>query len=203
MLLPIVGCRLRPAIITRRCPGGTAAAAPCLAKCTQVPVHFRLTAPSPYPRAVPDSSDLTPYQRRAAAALLREPAAAITGLAALFAAEGYELALVGGMIRDVFLRREVHDHEYDLATDARPEQVRQIVARWADKIWETGIEFGTVGLRRGDVICEITTYRSDEYQPDSRKPGVTYGRSLEADLARRDFTVNAVAGARRSFRRHA
>jgi poly(A) polymerase len=142
---------------------------------------------------VPDSSDLTPDQRRAAAALLREPAAAITGLAALFAAEGHELALVGGMIRDVFLRREVRDREYDLATDARPEQVRQIVARWADKIWETGIEFGTVGLRRGDVICEITTYRSDSYQPDSRKPGVTYGRSLEADLARRDFTVNAIA----------
>jgi poly(A) polymerase len=142
---------------------------------------------------VPDSSDLTPDQRRAAAALLREPAAAMTGLARLFAAEGHDLALVGGMVRDVFLHRPVHDREYDLATDARPEQVRQITARWADKIWETGIEFGTVGLRKGDIICEITTYRSDSYQPDSRKPGVTYGRSLEADLARRDFTVNAIA----------
>ena len=103
------------------------------------------------------------------------------------------LAIVGGMVRDVFLRRTRPDVEYDLATDARPEQVRQITARWADTIWETGIEFGTVGMRRGDVVCEITTYRSDEYQPESRKPGVTYGRSLEADQARRDFTVNAIA----------
>jgi poly(A) polymerase len=124
---------------------------------------------------------------------MREPAAAIADLAHLFVADGHELSLVGGQVRDRFLGRESHDREYDLATDARPDQVRQIAARWADKIWETGIEFGTVGLRKGDVVCEITTYRSEEYQPDSRKPGVTYGRSLEADLARRDFTVNAIA----------
>jgi poly(A) polymerase len=142
---------------------------------------------------VPDSTDLTPQQRRAAAALLRDPAAPMTGLARLFAAEGHELALVGGKVRDVFLGRPAEDREFDLATDARPEQVRRITARWADKVWETGIEFGTVGLRKGDVICEITTYRSDSYQPHSRKPGVTYGTSLEADLARRDFTVNAIA----------
>jgi poly(A) polymerase len=156
--------------------------------------HFLLAAVSPYPRAVPDSSDLTPDQRRAAAALLREPAAAMTGLARLFAAEGHQLALVGGMVRDVFLRRPVEGREYDLATDARPEQVRQITARWADKIWETGIEFGTVGLRKGDIVCEITTYRSDKYEPGSRRPAeVIYGRSLEEDLGRRDFTVNAIA----------
>jgi poly(A) polymerase len=149
--------------------------------------------PSPYPRAVPDPYELTPQQQRAAAALLREPVAPIAGLARLFAAEGHQLALVGGMVRDVFLGRPVLDREFDLATDARPEQVRRITARWADKTWETGIEYGTVGLRQGDVICEITTYRSDRYQPGSRKPGVTYGRSLEADLARRDFTVNAIA----------
>ena len=125
--------------------------------------------------------------------MLREPAAETLGLARLFAANGYELALVGGTIRDVFLGRYRPDREFDLATDARPEQVREIVARWADKTWETGIEFGTVGLRRGDTVFEITTYRGDEYQPDSRKPTVTYGRSLEADLARRDFTVNAIA----------
>jgi len=140
---------------------------------------------------VPDSSDLTPHQRRAAAALLREPAAAVTGLARLFAAGGHELSLVGGSVRDVFLRRSSGD--LDLATDARPAQVREIAAAWADKIWETGIEFGTVGLRKGSTVCEITTYRSEEYQPGSRKPGVTYGRSLEADLSRRDFTVNAIA----------
>jgi len=159
----------------------------------RLPVHYRLTAASPYPRAVPDSFDLTPDQRRAAADLLRGPVASIAGLARLFTDRGYELALVGGLVRDVFLRRKRPDFEYDLATDARPEQVRQIVARWADKIWETGIEYGTIGLRKGDVICEITSYRSDRYQPASRQPEVTYGRSLEEDLARRDFTVNAIA----------
>jgi poly(A) polymerase len=140
---------------------------------------------------VPDSSDLTPQQRRAAAALLREPAKAVNGLARRLRAAGHELSLVGGSVRDVFLGRSSGD--LDLATDARPEQVREIAAGWADKVWETGIQFGTVGLRKGNTVCEITTYRSEEYQPDSRRPGVTYGRSLEADLARRDFTVNAMA----------
>jgi len=158
-----------------------------------VPVHFRFGAASPYPRAVPDSSDLTPHQRRAAAAMLRGPAAETFGLARLFAANGHELALVGGTIRDVFLGRHREDREFDLATDARPEQVRDIAARWADTIWETGIEFGTVGLRKGDTVFEITTYRSDKYRPGSRQPEVTYGRFLEEDLARRDFTVNAMA----------
>jgi poly(A) polymerase len=142
---------------------------------------------------VPESSDLTPQQRRAAADMLRGPAAPTLGLARLFAASGYELTLVGGTIRDVFLRHHNPESEFDLATDARPEQILEIVARWADKVWETGIVFGTVGLRKGATFFEITTYRSDSYQPDSRKPGVTYGTSLEADLARRDFTVNAIA----------
>ena len=114
---------------------------------------------------------------------------------------------MGGSVRDVFLGRDPGD--LDLATDARPEQVQKIAAGWADKIWETGIEFGTIGLRRGGTVCEITTYRSEQYQPDSRKPEVTYGRSLEADLSRRDFTVNAIAARLPSlelvdpYRRHA
>src|SRR5262245_54560677 len=120
---------------------------------------FRFPAGSPYPRAVPDSSQLTPKQRRAAAAMLREPAAETFGLARLFAAQGHQLALVGGKIRDVFLRRPSHDREFDLATDAPPERVREITARWADTIWETGIAFGTIGLRKGDTVFEITTYR--------------------------------------------
>ena len=74
-----------------------------------------------------------------------------------------------------------------------PSEVREIAAGWADKVWETGIEFGTIGLRRGDTVCEITTYRTEKYQRDSRKPEVKYGTSLEADLSRRDFTVNAMA----------
>src|SRR5262245_18447556 len=141
---------------------------------------------------VPDSSALAPRQRRAAAALLRGPAMAVAGLARRFAAEGHELALVGGSVRDVFLGRRHGD--LDLATDARPGEVRTIAAGWADTIWDTGIEFGTVGLRKGSLVCEITTYRSEQYRPESRKPaGVAYGPSLEADLARRDFTVNAIA----------
>jgi poly(A) polymerase len=141
---------------------------------------------------VQDSSDPTPRSPRAAAALLRGPATAVAGLARRFAAEGHELALVGGSVRDVFLGRRHGD--LDLATDARPGEVRTIAAGWADTIWETGIEFGTVGLRRGSLVCEITTYRSEQYRPESRKPAqVAYGRSLEADLARRDFTVNAIA----------
>jgi poly(A) polymerase len=98
---------------------------------------------------------------------------------------------VGGSVRDVFLGRDPGD--LDLATDARPEQVLQIAEGWADKVWEIGIEFGTVGLRKGSTICEITTYRSERYRPDSRKPGVSYGTSLAEDLSRRDFTVNAMA----------
>jgi len=140
---------------------------------------------------VPDSHDLTPEQRRAAAALLREAAAPVAGLARLFTRRGHELALVGGSVRDVFLGRGPGD--LDLATDARPEQVLQIVEGWADKVWETGIGFGTVGLRKGSTICEITTYRSEHYRADSRKPKVAYGTSLAGDLSRRDFTVNAMA----------
>jgi poly(A) polymerase len=142
---------------------------------------------------VPDFSDLTPRQRRAAAAaLLRGSATAVAGLARRFAAEGHELALVGGPVRDAFLGRRHYD--LDLATGARPGEVRKIAAGWADTIWDTGIKFGTVGLRKGSLVCEITTYRSEQYRPESHKPAeVAYGRSLEADLARRDFTVNAIA----------
>ena len=140
---------------------------------------------------VPDSTDLTPRQRRAAAALLRKEAAPVAGLGHLFARHGHELALVGGWVRDVFLGREHGD--LDLATDARPEQVKRLVKGWADRVWDTGIEYGTVGVRRGDTVYEITTYRSERYRPGSRKPGVEYGTSLEEDLSRRDFTVNAIA----------
>ncbi len=140
---------------------------------------------------VPDSTSLTPDQRKAAADLLRAAAAPVLPLGRLFARKGHDLALVGGSVRDVFLRRGHGD--LDLTTDARPEQVLELVAGWADKVWEVGIAFGTVGARKGDTICEITTYRSERYLPHSRKPDVDYGTSLEADLSRRDFTVNAMA----------
>jgi poly(A) polymerase len=141
---------------------------------------------------VPDTTPVSPQQRKAAAALLRTTAAPAAELGRIFARNGHQLALVGGPVRDVFLGRPVSD--LDLATDATPPQVLAIARDWADKVWETGIEFGTVGLRKGDTIFEITTYRSETYVPGSRKPaGIRYGTSLEADLGRRDFTVNAMA----------
>ena len=94
-------------------------------------------------------------------------------------------------MRDAFLGRPSGD--LDLTTNARPERVLEIVDAWADTTWPAGIAYGTVGLRKGDVVVEITTYRSEHYVPESRKPAVSYGTSLRGDLARRDFTVNAMA----------
>jgi poly(A) polymerase len=134
---------------------------------------------------------VTPEQQKAAAALLRERVPDAIGIGRLFARHGYELALVGGPVRDVFLGERPVD--LDLATDATPEQVLAMVHGWADKVWTVGIAFGTVGVRKGKSLFEITTYRSEQYERYSRKPGVQYGKSLEEDLARRDFTINAMA----------
>jgi poly(A) polymerase len=140
---------------------------------------------------VPDPTPLTPQQRRAVAALLSAISPVADELGSLFANHGHELALVGGPVRDMFLRREYS--ELDLTTDAPPERVLELTSGWADATWLVGIAFGTVGLRRGDVLLEITTYRSEAYDRSSRKPDVRYGTSLVDDLGRRDFTVNAMA----------
>ena len=137
--------------------------------------------------AVPMSDE----QRNAAAALLREQVPAAAEIGRLFARHGHELALVGGPVRDVFLGQRPGD--LDLATDATPDQVLTMTEGWADRTWTVGIAFGTVGLRKGNSLFEITTYRSEQYGRASRKPDVRYGRSLEEDLGRRDFTVNAMA----------
>ena len=134
----------------------------------------------------------SPDQRKAAAALLRTLTPGAAELGELFARAGHELALVGGSVRDVFLGGRP-EGDLDMTTDAVPERVLAITRKWADKTWTVGIDFGTVGLRKGDDIFEITTYRSESYGPRSRKPDVTYGTSLEEDLARRDFTINAMA----------
>ena len=134
----------------------------------------------------------SPDQRKAAAALLRTHTPGVAELGELFARAGHELALVGGSVRDVFLGGRP-EGDLDMTTDAVPERVLAITRKWADKTWTVGIDFGTVGLRKGDDIFEITTYRSESYGPRSRKPDVTYGTSLEEDLARRDFTINAMA----------
>lgn len=129
----------------------------------------------------------------AAVTRLRELAAAepLATLADRFAAAGHELALVGGPVRDAFLGRPVND--LDLTTSARPDDIVRIVRPVADAHWDIGRAFGTIGARLGEHTVEITTYRSDLYTPTSRKPEVAFGDTLEGDLVRRDFTMNALA----------
>jgi poly(A) polymerase len=115
----------------------------------------------------------------------------LVDLAGRMVAAGHEVALVGGSVRDAVRLGTAVD--LDLATSAHPEQVLAVLAGWADAIWDIGIEFGTIGARRGDRHFEITTYRSDAYDRSTRKPAVTYGDSLLEDLRRRDFTINAMA----------
>ncbi|WP_460865278.1 CCA tRNA nucleotidyltransferase [Nocardioides pakistanensis] len=115
----------------------------------------------------------------------------IDELGARFAAAGEQIALVGGPVRDALLGRLHND--LDFATSARPEVTERLVKGWADATWDMGRAFGTIGCRHGDWQVEITTYRSEKYDPDSRKPEVDFGDSLEGDLGRRDFTVNAMA----------
>ncbi|GAA2159254.1 CCA tRNA nucleotidyltransferase [Humibacillus xanthopallidus] len=115
----------------------------------------------------------------------------LTELGELFAAAGHELALVGGPVRDAFLGRVSPD--LDFTTDARPDEILEIGARWADAHWDIGRDFGTIGLRKGPLQLEITTYRADVYDRTSRKPEVMFGDTLEGDLVRRDFAVNAMA----------
>ncbi len=108
-----------------------------------------------------------------------------------FAGAGFELALVGGWVRDAVMRRGQAD--LDFTTNATPEQVLEVVKGWADGVWDVGIRFGTVGVNKNGAQLEITTYRAEQYEEDSRKPTVNFGTSLDDDLARRDFTINAIA----------
>ncbi len=145
----------------------------------------------------------TPEQEllRRALAVLTELAPAAIELGEVFQAAGHELALVGGPVRDAFLGRASND--LDFATSATPDETEALLARWGDARWDIGKEFGTIGARRfargggaaadADVVVEVTTYRSDRYDPESRKPVVAFGDTLDGDLSRRDFTVNAMA----------
>jgi poly(A) polymerase len=112
-------------------------------------------------------------------------------LGELFESAGHELSVVGGPVRDAVLGRPGND--WDFATSARPDDIERIAAGWADAIWDVGREFGTIGLRKDDHQLEITTYRSDAYDLASRKPEVRFGDTLDGDLSRRDFSVNAMA----------
>ncbi|WP_291760297.1 CCA tRNA nucleotidyltransferase [Cellulomonas sp. 73-145] len=147
----------------------------------------------PIDRPNPDEAAL---QRRALASLAQLAPDAVA-LGRRFADAGHELALVGGPVRDAFLGRVSAD--LDFATSARPDESERILSGWGDAHWDIGKRFGTLGARRfgrggsSDVVVEVTTYRTDAYDPTSRKPAVEFGDTLEGDLSRRDFTVNAMA----------
>jgi poly(A) polymerase len=128
---------------------------------------------------------------RGAVARLAPMLPLLTELGERFAARGHEIALVGGPVRDAFLGRVSPD--LDFTTDARPDDILGVVQGWADAHWDIGREFGTIGLRKGAHVLEITTYRADTYDRTSRKPEVMFGHTLEGDLVRRDFAVNAMA----------
>ncbi len=114
-----------------------------------------------------------------------------TELASLFKSAGYKLALVGGPVRDAILGRLGND--LDFTTDAHPKDCEKILNKWADSVWDIGAAFGTVAGKKGEITVEVTTYRSESYDSSSRKPNVEFGKTIEGDLARRDFTINAMA----------
>ncbi len=132
------------------------------------------------------------------AAVLREAVArlapvlhVLTDLGSRFADAGHDLALVGGPVRDALLGRTATD--LDFTTSARPEETERLLAGWGSATWDMGRAFGTIGARKGSTVVEVTTYRADAYDGTTRKPVVAFGDSLEDDLVRRDFTVNAMA----------
>jgi poly(A) polymerase len=135
-------------------------------------------------------SALNTAQRNALAELLRVSPVA-DELGRRFVAAGHELHLVGGSVRDALLGRLGDD--LDFCTDARPEQTLALVQGWADAIWETGRDFGTIGVQKSGLRVEITTFRAEAYDGVTRNPVVSYGTSLLDDLERRDFTINAMA----------
>ncbi len=123
---------------------------------------------------------------------------ATTGLSDRFRSAGYSLYLVGGSVRDAIVAEpgivETDDgRDLDFTTDARPDAIEDLVSGWADAVWTQGKRFGTIGCRRAGQVYEITTHRAEVYQPDSRKPVVAFGDRVDDDLARRDFTINAMA----------
>jgi poly(A) polymerase len=115
----------------------------------------------------------------------------LSKLGTLFSTAGFELSLVGGPVRDAFLGRVTND--LDFTTSANPDQILAVLKGNVDAHWDIGRDFGTIGARIGDDTVEITTYRADKYELDSRKPEVAFGTDLSEDLFRRDFTVNSMA----------
>jgi poly(A) polymerase len=115
-------------------------------------------------------------------------------LAERFTAAGWRLYLVGGSVRDAILGRPIESlGDLDFTTDARPDDIEKVVSGWADALWDQGRRFGTIGMKKDGRIYEVTTHRAEAYTPESRKPEVRFSDAVEADLSRRDFTVNAMA----------
>ena len=141
-----------------------------------------MSTPNPNPRDI---------AAKLALGALDSHADVISSLASAFRTAGFTLALVGGSVRDAILGRLSND--LDFTTNARPSDSSAILKKWGDAIWEIGAAFGTIAARKGGITVEVTTYRSESYDPDSRKPEVNFGDSIEGDLLRRDFTVNAMA----------
>jgi poly(A) polymerase len=110
-----------------------------------------------------------------------------------FQAAGHELYLVGGVVRDLVIGRFLPDTDMDFATDATPAETSRILRGWAEAQYLVGVRFGTVGARRHGRLVEITTFREERYPEDERKPAVTFAKEIGEDLARRDFTINAMA----------
>ncbi|MHA6623775.1 CCA tRNA nucleotidyltransferase [Pseudonocardia sichuanensis] len=146
--------------------------------------------PAPAPASDAVSADLLRAQQNAVVEMVSIGPVA-EELAARFAAAGHRLYLVGGSVRDALLGRDISD--LDFTTDARPDAVLAVLKGWTDAIWDTGIAFGTIGARRRGTTVEITTFRADAYDRVTRNPVVRFGDTIEADLVRRDFTVNAMA----------
>jgi len=122
-----------------------------------------------------------------------EAGSPVRELAELIAAEGHEVYLVGGTVRDAFLDLDLERRDIDLATSARPDVIERLATPWADAVWTQGRAFGTIGAIKAGRHFEVTTYRADVYHPESRKPEVQFSDDIETDLSRRDFTVNAMA----------
>ena len=122
----------------------------------------------------------------------RDLLADVGPVAERFTTAGHRLYLVGGLVRDRLLGGD-RTPDHDLTTDATPDRIRELVADVADAVWLQGERFGTIGVRVGDTTMEVTTHRAEAYTSDSRKPVVRFTTVLADDLARRDFTVNAMA----------
>ena len=131
--------------------------------------------------------------RTGASEALSAALAGTSGLARLFAAAGHRLYLVGGVVREAVAGRFLAGADLDCTTDARPPAVRRIVGGVATSLWTQGERFGTIGCVVDGQVFEITTHRAERYDQDSRKPEVAFGDDVGQDLARRDFTVNAMA----------